>query len=190
MLNDWIVPDWPAPAAVHAVSTTRHGGVSVAPYASMNPADHVGDADIAVARNRSLLAAQLALPAEPCWLRQVHGTAVVDAARAAAATGADAAWTAVPGVVCAVLSADCLPVLLCDQAARCVAAIHAGWRGLAAGVIEQTVASLPVAPEHLLAWLGPAIGPASFVVGDEVRAAFTEPHRAAVDAFRAATAGG
>jgi len=190
MVHDWIVPDWPAPPAVHAVSTTRSGGVSVAPYASMNPADHVGDAEVAVARNRELLVRELALPAAPRWLRQVHGTVTVDAARVGGVPEADASWTNSAGVVCVVLTADCLPVLLCDQAGTCVAAIHAGWRGLAAGVIEQAVAGLPARPERLLAWLGPAIGPAAYVVGDEVHAAFTARDPAATVAFLPATDGG
>jgi len=190
MVHDWIVPDWPAPAAVRAVCTTRRGGVSVAPYASMNPADHVGDAPVAVMRNRNLLVTQLALPSAPRWLNQVHGRGAVHLDRVEGVPEADAAWTGTPGVVCVVLTADCLPVLLCDEGGSCVAAVHAGWRGLAAGVIEQTVADLPVAPERLLAWLGPAIGPRAFVVGDEVRDTFTAGHPSADAAFRPATAGG
>jgi len=183
MLHDWLVPDWPAPPAVRAVTTTRHGGVSHGPWASMNPADHVGDAAAAVAANRARLRRALVLPAEPVWLSQVHGVGVVDAASAGDRPAADAAWTAQPGVVCAVLTADCLPVLLADRAGRCVAAAHAGWRGLAAGVLEATVAQLPVPPRELLAWLGPAIGPAAFEVGADVRAAFVEQDAQAAGAF-------
>ena len=190
IVHDWIVPDWPAPRTLRAVSTTPSGGVSVPPYSSMNPAAHVGDAEIAVARNRSLLVSELGLPSAPYWLQQVHGNKVVAAGQGDSLPEADAAWTATPGTVCAVLTADCLPVLLCDEGGSCVAAIHAGWRGLAAGVIEQAVAALPVAPDRLLAWLGPAIGPLAFVVGDEVREAFIGQLASASAAFRPATAGG
>lgn len=183
MSDRWLRPDWPAPANVHAVTTTRQGGCSVAPFDTMNPADHVGDSIAAVRQNRSLLRTQLALPAEPVWLQQVHGVAVVDAGRARGVPAADAAWTYRAGVVCAVLTADCLPVLLCDCAGQCVAAAHAGWRGLQAGVIEQTVAAMPVAAGELLAWLGPAIGPQAFEVGDEVRDAFIADDPAAASAF-------
>lgn len=171
-MRDWLVPGWPAPPAVQVVTTTRRGGVSRGPWTSMNPADHVGDAPADVAANQARLRERLALPAEPVWLQQVHGVRVVDAGRAGERPEADAAWTAQPGVVCAVLTADCLPVVFADRAGRCVAAAHAGWRGLAAGVLEATVRSLPVPPRDLLAWLGPAIGPAAFEVGGEVREAF------------------
>ncbi|MGD2112352.1 MAG: peptidoglycan editing factor PgeF [Gammaproteobacteria bacterium] len=182
-MHDWLLPDWPAPPAVHAVTTTRTGGVSTGPWSSMNPADHVGDAAAAVADNRARLREVLALPAEPVWLQQVHGVRVVDAARAGDRPQADAAWSAEPGVVCAVLTADCLPVVFADTAGRCVAVAHAGWRGLAAGVLEATVGQLPVPPRDLLAWLGPAIGPAAFEVGAEVRAAFLAHDPQAAAAF-------
>lgn len=190
MVPDWIIPDWPAHPHVHAVSTTRAGGVSVAPYASMNPATHVGDSDAAVQENRARLAAELSLPATPLWLQQVHGTQVVDAATAGASPEADGAWCARTNTVCAVLTADCLPVLLSDRDGRCVAAVHAGWRGLAAGVVERAVAALPVASDALLAWLGPAIGPKAYVVGDEVRAAFMAKDAQAASAFAAHRDGG
>jgi YfiH family protein len=183
MPYDWLVPDWPAPAAVHAVTTTRAGGVSTGAWSSMNPADHVGDTPSAVAANRAHLRAVLGLPAAPVWLQQVHGDRVVDAATAGPRPEADAAWTDRPGVVCAVLTADCLPVVFADRAGSCVAAAHAGWRGLAAGVLEATVARLPAAPPDLLAWLGPAIGPAAFEVGGEVRAAFVDRDARAAGAF-------
>ena len=183
MTPDWIVPDWPAPARVRAVTTTRQGGVSQGRYASMNPADHVDDDPQAVAENRQRLLQLLNLPAAPVWLRQVHGVAVVDAAVAGASPAADAAYSRQPGVVCAVLTADCLPVLLTDTAGDCVAAIHAGWRGLAAGVIEQAVAAMGLPGERLLAWLGPAIGPQAFQVGGEVRDAFLAHDQAAAAAF-------
>ena len=167
---DLIRPDWPAPPWVHACCTTRAGGVSAGAYRSLNLGDHVGDAAARVARNRDLLRAALGLPAEPLWLTQVHGCAVAEHGRAAPACAADAVVARRHGQVCAVLTADCLPLLICDQGGRRVAAVHAGWRGLAAGVIEQALSALGVAPRELLVWLGPAIGPAAFEVGGEVRA--------------------
>jgi hypothetical protein len=176
-----IRPDWPAPANVRALSTTRRGGVSTGPRASLNLAVHVGDDPRCVEQNRDRLRALL--PAEPLWLAQVHGREVVVADRVAPGAVADAAVTRAAGVVCAVQTADCLPVLFCDRAGHVVAAAHAGWRGLAAGVLEATVAAMGVAPGRLLAWLGPAIGPASFEVGAEVRAAFVAHALAAEAAF-------
>lgn len=190
MASDWLEPDWPAPACVLAACTTRSGGTSAAPYTSMNPADHVGDVPAAVQANRARLQQQLGLPAAPVWLQQVHGVDAVNAARVQGVPVADAAWSDRPGVVCVVLTADCLPLLLCEREGHCVAAAHAGWRGLAAGVIEQTVHALPVAPESLLAWLGPAIGPGAYVVGEEVRAAFLAHDAQAASAFRPAAVGG
>lgn len=185
MNTEFIVPDWPAPAHVRALVTTRHGGVSTGPYASFNLGDHVGDAPAAVAENRRLLRSQL--PAQPVWLKQVHGTRCIDAATAVPGTlacnEADAAFTRTPGTVCAVLTADCLPILLCDEAGTVVAAAHVGWRGLAAGVIESTVAAMAVPGERLLAWLGPAIGPQHFEVGGEVRDIFLAPDPQAASAF-------
>lgn len=183
-----IVPDWPAPPGVQAVATTRRGGVSMGRYASLNLGDHVGDDPAAVAENRRRLKAALALPAEPHWLGQVHGTRVVRAHGADLAE-ADGAWTDRTGVVCTVGMADCLPVLFCDRAGTRVAAAHAGWRGLAAGVLETTVAALAVAPDQLLAWIGPAIGPVVFEVGPEVRAAFLAADAEAVTAFQPGRAG-
>ena len=179
----FITPDWPAPANVRACVTTRAGGVSRPPYASFNLAAHVGDDPQAVASNRARLCAELALPAEPAWLMQVHGDAVIDATQAAGAPQADGAFATVSDAVCAVLTADCLPVLLCDRAGTRVAALHAGWRGLAGGVIEAGVRALDVAGGELLAWLGPAIGPQAFEVGAEVRAAFVSQDPAAGSAF-------
>ena len=182
----WLEPDWPAPPGVRALSTLRGGGASAAPYASLNLGDHVGDAAACVAENRRRLAAAAGLPAEPVWLRQVHGANVVDldAAELVAAAGlvgtrgavpaadaADAAVTRRPGRVCAILTADCLPILLAADSGDWVAAAHAGWRGLAGGVIEAAVSASPGAPAALMAWLGPAIGPAHFEVGGEVREA-------------------
>jgi polyphenol oxidase len=183
-----ILPDWPAPAWVRACTSTRHGGVSAGPYAALNLAHHVGDDPAAVAVNRARLRAALALPAEPRWLNQVHGCdAVTAAAPSPDPPAADASLSRLPGQVCAVLTADCLPVLLCDRAGSVCAAAHAGWRGLHAGVIEATVARLGAAPAALMAWLGPAIGPERFEVGPEVRAAFVAADPAAAAAFRAGT---
>ncbi|NKN33946.1 peptidoglycan editing factor PgeF [Marichromatium bheemlicum] len=183
-----IRPDWPAPAAVRALVTTRSGGVSQGPYASLNLATHVGDDPARVARNRALLRQHAGLPSEPLWLDQVHGCVVADDA-AALGCQADAAVSAWPGRVCAVLTADCLPLLLCDREGTRVAAVHAGWRGLAGGVIERTLAALALEPSRLLAWLGPAIGPSAFEVGPEVRARFVDLDVAAADAFRPGRAG-
>ena len=189
-LSDYlIVPDWPAPANVRALQTTRLGGVSIAPYASLNLGDHVGDTPFAVTRNRMLLGA--VLPGEPVWLEQVHGTAVADADRAACQTQAchgssrraDACIARRHGSVCVVMTADCLPVLLCDGQGTVVAAVHAGWKGLAAGVIEATVQTMEVAPQNLMAWLGPAISQQAFEVGEDVRAAFVDADQAAAAAF-------
>jgi polyphenol oxidase len=178
--DGWIVPDWPAPASVRALVTTRSGGVSEGPYASMNLGQSSGDRLASVARNRAILASHL--PAEPLWLRQVHGTDVFEAGRDPDAA-ADAALTRAPGVACAVLTADCLPVFLCDEAGTSVAIAHAGWRGLAAGIVERTVERMGTGHARLLAWLGPAIGPQAFEVGAEVRAAFLAQDPAADAAF-------
>ncbi len=180
--NDrWLVADWPAPPGVHAATSLRTGGVSPAPWDSLNLAMHVEDDPARVAENRR----RLELPAEPVWLEQVHGTAVVraDTVRDDEVPRADAAWTDRKGVICAVLTADCLPVLFCDRAGTRVAAAHAGWRGLAAGVLEATVAALGVPGDEILAWLGPAIGPESYEVDETVRAAFLAADPAAEAAF-------
>ena len=173
MHPDWIRPEWPAPANVCAVSTTRAGGCSAPPWDSMNLGAHCGDDPAAVRRNRERLVADL--PAEPLWLRQVHGAGVVSHPGAACGEPqADAAVAGESGRVCAVLTADCLPVLLCNREGSRVAAAHAGWRGLAAGALEATVRALGGEPAELLAWLGPAIGPSAYEVGGEVVAAFPE----------------
>lgn len=180
----WIVPDWPAPPPVRALSTLRGGGVSRGVYAGLNLGDHVGDDAQAVADNRAALARAAGLPAAPCWLRQVHGVRAVDAAHWRPGEEADACHAAAPGQVCAVLTADCLPVLLCDRDGGRVAAVHAGWRGLLAGVIESAVRAMGVPGARLIAWLGPAIGPESFEVGGEVRASFLEASPGAAGMFR------
>lgn len=183
---------WPGlPASVGALSTTRRGGVSLAPYddgaggggGGLNLGTHVGDAPDAVARNRALLRAQL--PAEPAWLTQVHGTRVLDAATVRSAPEADASISVRSGVVCAIMTADCMPVLLADANGYVVGAAHAGWRGLAAGVLENTVEAMRKAGAgRLLAWLGPGIGPDAFEVGDDVRQAFVRLGPSAASAFR------
>jgi len=168
----WITPDWPAATRVRALSTLRGGGVSNGSYESLNLASHVGDAPEAVAENRGRLRSAARLPAEPAWLYQVHGTQVVDLDaldEAGSPPPADAALTRQTGRVCAILTADCLPVLLAAESGEAVAAAHAGWRGLVGGVIEAAVRALAVAPASLVAWLGPAIGPRHFEVGGEVR---------------------
>ena len=217
MHPDWIVPDWPAPTHVRALMTTRAGGVGRPPFDTMNPAVHVGDDPAAVAENRAILRASL--PAEPLWLNQVHGIRVFELLipplekggrgdswgadratpleshpfpvlqRGEITPEADACVTRETGQVCAVLTADCLPVLFCDDTGSVVAAAHAGWRGLAGGVLEETVKAMGAAPERILAWLGPAIGPASFEVGPEVREAFVDRHAMAGIAFRPALPG-
>ncbi|MDJ0740699.1 MAG: peptidoglycan editing factor PgeF [Gammaproteobacteria bacterium] len=178
-----IRPDWPAPSPVAACSTTRTGGVSAAPWDSLNLAMHVGDDPGAVAANRALLAAELDLGAEPLWLRQVHGTRV----RAVGDNDdcADAAFSDRAAQICVVMTADCLPVLLCSRRGDAIAAAHAGWRGLLAGVLEQTVACFGGAADDVLAWLGPAIGPQAFEVGDDVHNAFVDEDPAAAAHFAA-----
>jgi YfiH family protein len=183
-----LLPDWPVPAGVRAVMTARRGGVSVGTYASLNLATHVGDDGPAVTANRHRLRHALGLPAEPAWLEQVHGNSVAVLERPHAGP-ADAAVTFSHGRVCAVLVADCLPVLLASRAGDRVGVAHAGWRGLAGGVVEATVASLDCEPAQLVAWLGPAIGPGAFEVGHEVREAFIERDPGATDVFRPGRAG-
>jgi YfiH family protein len=192
---DWIVPGWPAPAHVGAFSTTRSGGASAGPDATMdlrlpNAAQMSAEASAALAENRRRLDAFL--PSPPVWLAQVHGArvAVLDAPGVAAARAAppvaDAAVTRERGIVCAVRTADCLPVLFADRAGTVVGAAHAGWRGLAAGVLEATVAALATlggAPRDLVAWLGPAIGPAAFEVGRDVRDAFAASDPESIRSF-------
>lgn len=177
----FIRPDWPAPPTVQAVSTTRLGGVSRMPYDSFNLGSRTGDDPAAVAENRRRLRIELGLPAEPSWLRQVHGARCLRAGSAQDAE-ADASWTDRPGGVCAVQTADCLPVLLCRRDGSAVAAVHAGWRGLAAGVIESAASNL--GEGERMAWLGPAIGPDSFEVGAELREAFLARHTENAAAFR------
>ena len=179
----WITPDWPAPPAVRAVTTTRSGGVSRAPYASLNLAAGTGDAPSSVARNRAMVVSALELDHEPCWLDQIHGSDVVRAACYATAPRADASIGDAGSPPCAVLTADCLPVVLCDAAGTRVGIAHAGWRGLAGGVIERCVAAMERPAGELLAWLGPGIGADSYEVGPEVRAACLDADPGAWRAF-------
>jgi YfiH family protein len=203
---EWVEADWPAPGGVRALSTLRNGGVSGAPYTSLNLGGHVGDTATAVAENRRRLKAAAGLPSEPVWLAQVHGVNVVDLdamgdGGAAAGDGgagasdvdaaanlggvgpADAAFSRQRGRVCAILTADCLPLLLTADSGDLVAAAHVGWRGLSSGVIETTVKALKVPPQNLMAWLGPAIGPKHFEVGAEVREALLKGDSGAQSAF-------
>ena len=175
-----ILPDWPAPPRVKGLMTTRTGGVSQASWANFNLGDHVGDDPAHVAANRARLRQQL--PAEPGWLKQVHSARVVELGRESNRE-ADASLTRQSGIVCAVLTADCLPLLFCDRSGSVVAAAHAGWRGLAGGVLEATVAAMQVSPGEILAWMGAAIGPQAFEVGDDVREAFVVSHAEAAAAF-------
>lgn len=181
-----LLPDWPAPRNVHAVVTTRIGGVSAAPWASLNLGMHVGDNPVDVQANRNHLTQalqHLSSCAPPQWLNQVHGIQVVNAGSdPACVPDADAVTTMQPGMPCAVMTADCLPVFFCDQDGHRVAVAHAGWRGLCDGVLEATLKQFPDS-NRVLAWLGPAIGPAAFEVGDEVRAAFMECDAGAASAF-------
>jgi YfiH family protein len=181
--------DWPAPAGVHVGVTTRAGGVSRGATGGLNLGDHVGDDPARVATNRARLVQALGLPHPPLWLRQVHGTDVIrhpgPGAEPAEPPVADAAYTAEPGAVLAVLTADCLPVALARADGSAVAIAHAGWRGLAAGVLGATVAALGSGPGELIAWLGPAIETEAFEVGAEVRAAFLARHAAAAACFHA-----
>ncbi len=170
LIDHCLVPDWPAPKNVRSLQTTRVGGVSVAPYDSLNLSSNVGDLPLSVERNRMLL--EPLLPSEPIWLKQVHGVTVADATDAGCWPEADACVSSHPGAVCVVMTADCLPVLLCDDRGSVVGAVHAGWRGLCDGVIEHAVSAMGVAPGTLMAWLGPAIGVAAFEVGFDVREEF------------------
>ena len=177
----WIVPDWPAAGRVRSLVTTRAGGVSSGAFATLNLSARVGDDPDCVARNRAILRA--CLPEEPAWVRQVHGTAVIDPERATPETEADGAVTRRPGRVCAVMTADCLPVFLSDRAGRAVGIAHAGWRGLAAGVIENAVQAMGLPPEDLIAYIGPGIGVRRYEVGEEVRRAFVGKDPSAASSF-------
>lgn len=170
----FIYPEWDAPANVRALTTTRIGGYSEPPFDSFNFSLKSGDDAEVVKRNRKLLFEIAGLPSEPVWLRQVHGSQVVDAAISEPYTQADGSYALGAGIVCVVLTADCCPIFLCDRRGSRVAVLHAGWRGLARGIIEEGVRQLDVPGSELMAWLGPAIGPTAFEVGDDVYSAFRE----------------
>jgi YfiH family protein len=180
----WIVPDWPAPATVRSLLTTRQGGVSQGGYSSFNLGNHVGDDPVAVSTNRARVGN---LVGKPVWLDQVHGIRAIDVARFVSVDQppqADAAFSREPGAACVVMTADCLPVLFCNESGSVVAAAHAGWRGLLAGVLEETIRAMAVPGNAVMAYLGPAIGPQAFEVGDEVRSAYLAENSAAAAAFK------
>ena len=193
-MSDWITPDWPAPKHIKACSTTRLGGVSKAPFDSMNLGTHVEDLLEDVLSNREHLLVKLNLPTEPLWLEQIHGHQVANAGEldysASHIIKADASVSHVENKVCLVMTADCLPVLFTNRLGTVVAAAHAGWRGLNEGVLEATVAAMACDTSDILAWLGPAIGPGAFEVGDEVRDAFVDKQREATSAFKPAKEAG
>ncbi|MGB6977365.1 MAG: peptidoglycan editing factor PgeF [Gammaproteobacteria bacterium] len=182
-----VKPIWPAPPSIHAYTTVRSDGFSRSPYDSFNLSQHVGDDPLAVSVNRAKLTLVLKLPTDPIWLQQAHSNKVVPAHEITAGTQADASYTDQFNVVCAILTADCLPLLLTDRQGSKVAAIHAGWRGLAAGVIDATVRELHIPGNELLAWLGPTISAEHYEVGNEVRDAFVQQHAEAKAAFTGTT---
>jgi YfiH family protein len=191
MDDSWLVPEWPAPAGVRAVVTTRGGpGISAVPFERFNLGSRCGDDPAAVAHNRAALAVALSLPCTPFWLRQVHGVEVAEAtANAGIEPAADASHAQAPGDVLAILTADCMPVLFCNDIGEEIAAAHAGWRGLAGGILEATVGAFEATPDQVMAWMGPCIGAASYEVGEEVRAAFVDHDAGAVQAFVATRPG-
>lgn len=176
-----IVPNWPAPSNIRAFQTTRHGGVSAAPYDTLNLGEHVGDEPLTVARNRTLL--NHLVPSEPVWLVQQHGTTVVNAGQTSCLPQGDASIARHREAVCVVMTADCLPLLLCDTQGSVVGAVHAGWKSMLAGVIEATVQAMETAPQQLMAWLGPAISQEAFEVGPELRDFFVAANPQAEAAF-------
>ncbi len=180
---EFIQPNWPAPSHIKAITTLRSGGVSQAPYQSFNLAAHVGDSPVSVTKNRQLLQQHWRYPGEITWLNQVHGNRVVNLDKKSSNHDADGSYSAKAQQVCAVMTADCLPVLLCNQAGTEVAAIHGGWRSLASGIIQVALNHLHSPASELLAWLGPAIGPQAFAVGSEVQTLFCQPNPALHSAF-------
>lgn len=178
-----IAADWPVPDHVHAFTTTRKGGCSEAAYSSFNLASHVEDKTVAVTNNRQLLRDVFKLPAEPVWLEQTHSNHVI-AADDFEHVEADASWTSKKGIVCAVLTADCLPVFFSNKSGSTVAIAHAGWRGLLNGVVTETFVAMRIKPDDCLVWLGPAIGAEVFEVGEEVVKSFTDKNAATLKAFR------
>ena len=172
MANQYFIPDWPAPKNVRSAISLRTGGVSEGPFNSNNLALHVEDTPAHVLANRQALVAALNLPCDPLWLEQVHGTDIVYVPKAQGVPSADGSYTDTASTVCAVLTADCLPVLLCNQSGTHVAAAHAGWRGLCNGILRDSVATFPQHDDQIMAYLGPAIGPQTFEVGAEVLESF------------------
>ncbi|CAB1276837.1 peptidoglycan editing factor PgeF [Candidatus Nitrosacidococcus tergens] len=166
-----ITPNWPVLNHIYAYTTTRQGGISTAPYDSLNLGDHVGDISESVKQNREILYQALSLPNEPIWLTQIHSNKVIDGANHTDRQG-DGCFSHHPNVVCAILTADCLPILICNRQGDKIAAIHGGWRGLASGIIKNAIEKLATPAEELLVWLGPAIGAHAFEVGNEVREVF------------------
>ena len=194
MTLNFIQPDWPAPVGVKAYVTQRQGGVSLAPYASLNLATYVGDDLDAVVHNRQLLAQSLGLPSEPFWMSQVHGIEVINAddpvcVEADGLTVADGAWTHDHHRVLAIMTADCLPILLTDQQSSFVMALHAGWRGLADGIIQNAIRRASLPADRIMAWVGPGIGFSAFEIGSEVRNAFLMSGRAEKYHFKPSRAG-
>jgi len=192
--KNWLVPNWPAPANIHAATTLRTGGVSKEHYSSLNPATHVNDLSKQVIQNRKIISDMLNLPAEPIWLEQIHSNHIVKAEKKGAPQQADASYSIESGVVCAVMTADCLPLLICSKDGKKIAAIHAGWRGLLSGVITNSIyelakVSLNSKYDDLLVWLGPAIGPNCFEIGAEVREVFLEKSIRYENAFKPKTNG-
>ena len=179
----FIKADWPAPANVNAYTTLRKGGVSETPFDQLNLAQNVGDNPEQVDKNRSILKQELKLPADPIWINQTHSTIAIPANIENTGKEADASYTALAEQVCIITTADCLPLLVCNRKGTHVAAIHAGWRGLSKGVIENTLNALNLPPEDILVWLGPAIGPKHYEVGDEVRDFFLQIDPEASKAF-------
>jgi polyphenol oxidase len=186
-IEHWLVPDWPAPKNIYAATTLRSGGISTGVFASMNLAAHVGDEIEKVAENRRFIISALNLPREPVWLEQIHSDVVIDASNAKPQAQADASYSFEPEIVCAVMTADCLPLLVCDREGTRIAAIHAGWRGLLAGIISKTIKAMQT--RNLMVWLGPAIGPSCFEVGSEVRDSFVNKSVDYLSAFLEQTNG-
>lgn len=180
---DLIIPHWPAPHWIKAYTTTRYGGFSQAPFDSLNVGLHVGDDPNCVTKNRQLLQSSLGLKKQLLWLEQVHGNIVISADHPTNIFTADAIYSKKEHAVCAIQTADCLPLLICSVSSYCIAAVHAGWKGLNNGVIENTILALECPPRDLLVWLGPAIGPEAFIVGEDVVQAFIEKDHAAQTAF-------
>lgn len=178
-----IKPAWKLPAHVKAFCSTRIGGVSQPPFDSLNLAQHVGDNLDHVQQNREILVASQQLPSQPCWLEQTHSTTVVTL-ESEANRHADAAITRQPDTIAVIMTADCLPILLCNHSGTEVAAVHVGWRGLLDGVVQETLAKMQSPASQLLAWIGPAISQPEFEVGDEVRQAFIEKYDSAQNRFK------